>query len=320
MIVKRTRTRQKHRKQLLDQQKQAQQTNTPTKTPWQNHPAYRQWIREFFQTLFDFEFRQSITVKMLPLLYGVGIIASGGLAIYCISSAFLSSLWHGIGFLLVLGPLIFIFCTAALRSTLEFFSAVFRIQHNMHQLLGALGGMRHELRSMQQDMSGLAKAVEEVAVQAGEIASTINEAKAVIGEFEGFTDRIPFFRKPKKAEKADRDKNWAEAPLAEQYDLEKTDPKSRQRTRPTKNKMTPQVDHHNHPHHDHKRSKLVDLKSGRESVGKTLKFQTKEAANQTQGNVANTQRHGHKNHPKPHPIDSHKAPQKPPSNITELTD
>lgn len=284
MIVKKTSTRKKRRKQVIKQPKQGQSAQQSA-SPWQNHPAYRQWIQDFFQALFDFEFRQSITVKMLPLLYGVGIIASAGLAAYATFAAFLKSPWHGLGFLLVLGPLIFIFCTAALRSTLEFFSVVFRIQHNMHQMLGAMGGMRHDLRSMQNDMAGLAKAVEEVAEQAGDIASTINEAKAVIGEFEGITDRIPFFRKPKKPE---RDKNWAEAPLAEQYDLNPPGHKTSKETPSAKDSREKQAKH------APKRSKLVDLKSGKALGAKTLNFKNKEAANTPQHGQDRPQKTGSK--------------------------
>jgi hypothetical protein len=286
MITRRNNKRdnrvQKRRIQPSEAQTSAKKQNQ-SNAPWHNHPAYRLWIREFFHALFDFEFQQSVTVKMLPLLYVVGIIASGMLALYCISTAFLSSIWHGIGFLLVLGPLIFIFCTAALRSTLEFFSVVFRIQHNMHQLLGALSDMRQELRGMQQDMSELAKAVHEVAIQAGDIASTVNEAKVVIGELEGLTDRIPFFRKPKKAE---RQKNWAEAPLSDQYDR----PKNKQDRNAKKTLVRPPNprdlpaestgESKPAPQHATRPSTLVELGGDRKGPGaearaKTLNFRAK---------------------------------------------
>lgn len=305
MIVKKTPTRKRDRKQVIKDHERAQQSQH-NKTPWQNHPAYRLWIQAFFQALFDFEFRQSITVKMLPLLYGVGMIASAGLAAYATFAAFLLSPWHGLGFLFVLGPLIFIFCTAALRSTLEFFSIVFRIQHNMNQLLGAMGGMRQDLRSMQNDMAGLAKAVEDVAVQAGDIASTVNEAKAVIGEFEGLTDRIPFFRKPKKQE---RDKNWAEAPLADQYDLNANNHHSDAEIPAPKGPSTKRAKH------EPKRSKLVDLKSGKALGAEAINFQGSDAANTPEHRQALPQKTGGKRQSK-----SKSSSQKSARDTTELAD
>ncbi|MEJ2741378.1 MAG: DUF4282 domain-containing protein [Gammaproteobacteria bacterium] len=193
-----------------------QQPSSRSDQPWLNHPAYLKWLRDFFRALFDFEFHESVTVRMLPLVYTIGIFASAVFALYAIVNAFLTSFWHGLGFLFVLGPLAFLFCITALRSTLEFFSAVFRIQQGMQQLLSTVKGLHSELARIHNDMEHVAEGVDNVAKQTSNITHSVNEVKAVLEAFSGITNRIPFFRKPKKI---NRQKQWAEAPLPQPFNV-----------------------------------------------------------------------------------------------------
>ena len=199
-----------------------------TSRPWANHPAYLKWLRDFFRALFDFEFHESVTVKMLPLVYGLGIFTSAIFAGYTVVNAFSTSFWRGLGFLFVLGPLTFLFATMALRSLLEFFAVVFRIQHRMHQLLTTIRGLHTELQRVHQEMKNLTHAVDNVASQTGDMARTVNDAKTLLSEWGGLTDRIPFFRKPKKThpqasahdQQQHRQQQWAEAPLSEPFEVD----------------------------------------------------------------------------------------------------
>jgi len=188
-------------------------TNASQTSPWDNHPAYKIWIKEFFQALFDLDFHQSVTVKMLPLLYIVGIIGAGLLTLFVVVQAFSENFWVGIACLVFAAPIIFTFCTAALRSLLEFFSVVFRIQYHIQGLQNNMGALHQELQQIQKEMHSLAEAVDSVDVRAGAIAKTVEDATTLFRDFD-ITGKIPFFSKPKKTPK---EKNWAEAPLPETY-------------------------------------------------------------------------------------------------------
>ncbi len=166
-----------------------------------NHPAYRIWIKDFIKALFDLSFKETVTVKMLPLLHCVGIITAAVASAYLIVNAFMTSLWDGLTYLLI-SPVFFIFAVAAIRSTLEFFSAVFNLQAHMALI-------NHVMKDMNQEITGMHNKIEAMRDNAQLMVDSMND-------FKGLTQRIPFMKKNSRPNKA---KYWAESPLDAQFNF-----------------------------------------------------------------------------------------------------
>lgn len=90
-------------------------------------------MQDFFNTLFDFPFTEFITIKIVKVLYGIGILIAGVAAIGFIISAFESAAIWGILALLV-SPIIFIIYTVLFRVWLEVVIVLFRISENVNDL------------------------------------------------------------------------------------------------------------------------------------------------------------------------------------------
>lgn len=81
----------------------------------------------FFRNLFDLQMQTVLTTQMLPVVYGLGIVFSACLASYLTAIAFIGNWLDGLFWLLLAGPLLFIFMVTALRVVLEFVMSVFRL-------------------------------------------------------------------------------------------------------------------------------------------------------------------------------------------------
>lgn len=89
--------------------------------------------RSYLQALFDFTFTRYITIQMLPVVYGLMIVASAILIIDQVTSAFSVSPLKGWCYA-VTGPFAFIVLLSIFRALLEFFVVVFRIAEDMEEL------------------------------------------------------------------------------------------------------------------------------------------------------------------------------------------
>ena len=87
----------------------------------------------FLGALFDFSFSEFITVKLIKILYILGIIFSTIVAIIFIVSGFNISTGVGIIFL-ILSPIIFLLYVILIRIWLEIIIVVFKIAENTKQL------------------------------------------------------------------------------------------------------------------------------------------------------------------------------------------
>jgi hypothetical protein len=100
--------------------------------------APRAWwrlTREFLRDLFDVQFRTFMATRMLPGVYGFGIVLAALFTIYVVVLRFRESTWEGLAWLL-LGPLMFLGLVTALRITLEFVLAVFRMAWYVEHVAG----------------------------------------------------------------------------------------------------------------------------------------------------------------------------------------
>lgn len=95
----------------------------------------RAWalFREFLRELFDFQFSTFLTTRMLPGVYGFGIVLAALFTIYLGVLRFRESAAEGTAWL-VIGPLLFFGLVTALRITLEFVLAVFRVAWYVEQV------------------------------------------------------------------------------------------------------------------------------------------------------------------------------------------
>jgi hypothetical protein len=90
-------------------------------------------VREFFRELFDFQFTTFLTTRMLPGVYGFGIVLAALFTVYFVVLRFRDSTTEGLVWLAI-GPLMFFGLVTALRITLEFVLAVFRVAWYVEQV------------------------------------------------------------------------------------------------------------------------------------------------------------------------------------------
>ena len=95
----------------------------------------RAWslIREFLRELFDFQFSTFLTTRMLPGVYGFGIVLAALFTLYVVVLRLRESTVEGLAWL-VIGPMMFFGLVTALRITLEFVLAVFRVAWYVEQV------------------------------------------------------------------------------------------------------------------------------------------------------------------------------------------
>lgn len=83
-------------------------------------------LRDLLRNLFDFEMREIVTTRMLPLIYRFAVIAMGALVVLGVVTAFIQSFWMGLAWM-IFGPLVFLILVVVVRVFLEFVMAVFRM-------------------------------------------------------------------------------------------------------------------------------------------------------------------------------------------------
>lgn len=83
-------------------------------------------LRDLLRNLFDFDMREIITTRMLPVIYRVAVAAIGALVALGVLTAFLQSPWLGLVWLLS-APIVFLILVVVVRVFLEFVMAVFRM-------------------------------------------------------------------------------------------------------------------------------------------------------------------------------------------------
>jgi uncharacterized membrane protein len=88
----------------------------------------------FFARLFDMSFSDFITVRLIKVLYILGIIAAGIGGLMFIISGFMAGVGMGILFL-ILSPVLVLFYILMVRVWLELILVVFRIAENTTQLV-----------------------------------------------------------------------------------------------------------------------------------------------------------------------------------------
>lgn len=104
-----------------------------TGTGWRNLPGR---VREYLRNLFDLQFKQLLTPRMLPTLFLLAILASGIWVIGYVAEGFSVSLFHGLLRLLLLGPAAFLTLVTLARIALELCLAIFRLAVHASRMAG----------------------------------------------------------------------------------------------------------------------------------------------------------------------------------------
>jgi Domain of unknown function (DUF4282) len=170
------------------------------------------WLREFMHALFDFSFSEVVTIKMLPLFYGLGIIATGSAALFVALETMTHSFWKGLLFLFTITPLGFIAGVAALRVTLEFVSAVFRLQSYMIRMNGSMKRLEEQMTKSSQHIGNVDANMTVLSQTIVNLDRNMETVRDVLGEIEILAEKIPFVNKTKRSQRA---RYWAESGLEE---------------------------------------------------------------------------------------------------------
>ena len=101
--------------------------------------------RGFLRELFDLQFTTVLATRMMPGVYALGIALAGLFTLYLTYRGFRSSPWEGVAWVVLLGPAAFIGLVTALRITLEFVLALFRVAWHVERVAGSTRELSHHM-------------------------------------------------------------------------------------------------------------------------------------------------------------------------------
>lgn len=147
----------------------------------------------FIRKLFSFRFDNYVIIQVVPVVYGLALIAVAvGLGYLCVE-AYFHSVWRGLFYTFVAAPLTFIVLASALRALLEFYRVMFHIAEHMDSLVGirdtvdALAGIDDSIKDIGENISELEGAVNNMSDSVGKLSDSMDEIVAA-------TRRIPFWK------------------------------------------------------------------------------------------------------------------------------
>ena len=90
----------------------------------------------FIGRLFDFSFSEFVTAKVIPLLFGIGIVLQAFAVLSMIVGRFRGGFWGGLLFLII-SPAIYLLMVLMIRIWCELVIVVFKIAENTRVLAAA---------------------------------------------------------------------------------------------------------------------------------------------------------------------------------------
>ena len=90
-------------------------------------------MQDFFSTLFDFSFSEFVTTKIIKVIYGIGVLFAGIVAIAFIVKGFNASAFLGI-LALIVSPVVFIIYIILIRVWLEVVIVLFKISEDVQNM------------------------------------------------------------------------------------------------------------------------------------------------------------------------------------------
>jgi len=147
----------------------------------------------FLRKLFSFHFDNYVIIQVVPVVYGLALVAVAvGLGYLCVE-AYFHSVWRGLFYTFVAAPLTFIVLASALRALLEFYRVMFHIAEHMDSLVGirdtvdALAGIDDSIKDIGENIAELETAVNKMGDSVGKLSDSMDEIVAA-------TRRIPFWK------------------------------------------------------------------------------------------------------------------------------
>lgn len=90
---------------------------------------------QFLGSLFDFSFSEFITIKIIRVLYGLGLVVSALIVLFLTIVVFDQSTLKGILTLIFIAPPMFLVGALLCRIYLEILIVIFRISEDVHEIL-----------------------------------------------------------------------------------------------------------------------------------------------------------------------------------------
>lgn len=163
------------------------------------------WLTDFITTLFDFSFGQTITTRMLPLLYGLGIIAIVTVFGYFGFLAFMDHWLKGLVYSTLFAPVGIIFGITIVRIFLEFFSAVFTMLKALRNTLASISRLEHTFEMAHDDITAIRRRFTAMTLTLENVESSLARMESILVEIDQIATKIPFLKtrkssKPSKTE------------------------------------------------------------------------------------------------------------------------
>lgn len=182
-----------------------QELNTSTDQP----RTLKARIYLFIRKLFSFRFDKYVIIQVVPVVYGLALLAAAvGLGYLCLE-AYFHSVWRGLFYTFVAAPLTFIVLAAVLRALLEFYRVMFHIAEHMDSLVGirdtveALAGIDDSIKEIGDNIAELENAVTEMNHSVSKLSDSMDEIVAA-------TRRIPFWKSLTAGSTRNRRSNYRE--------------------------------------------------------------------------------------------------------------
>lgn len=127
-------------------------TNNADQEATQEPESARQQASVLIEGLRDFDFRQMLTPRVIPVLYVLAMGFSAMLSIYLVMQGFRDSWLMGLLWLFLLGPALFIALVVAARIALEFLVSVFHIALHVEEVTAAAGRIEGQTEDIRSDL------------------------------------------------------------------------------------------------------------------------------------------------------------------------
>lgn len=90
-------------------------------------------MQDFFNALFDFSFKEFVTIKIIKVIYGIGLFFAAIGALALLVKGFQAGFFLGI-LALILTPVVFILYSILVRVYLEIVIVLFRISEDVNKI------------------------------------------------------------------------------------------------------------------------------------------------------------------------------------------
>jgi len=162
-------------------------------------------LMQLAKDLSDTSFSQPVSINLLPLVYGLSIIAlTIGILAISIKTMYIS-LTFGLFFLLLLGPVIFGIGVIVIRLVLEIISAILRMQSHTGDMAEGLIQVEERIDDLQHQLQTMLNNTENLTDSVSNVNDNIEQFGTIINDLQGLSDRILFFKSKNRKKKISRE-------------------------------------------------------------------------------------------------------------------